>query len=100
MARDSEVNADELGNGASAVFVVRPGGISTDKGENWNCVGLEKKELMDCREHKKFTTWRNQVYTGMLIVIRLKNHNTKNFFVTLYFFNRNTHAHAADPSLA
>lgn len=33
MARDSEVNADELGNGASAVFVVRPEGISTDKEE-------------------------------------------------------------------
>ena len=40
IARDSEVNADKLGNGASAVFVVRPGSISTDKGENWNYVGL------------------------------------------------------------
>lgn len=38
--RHSEVNADKLGNGASAVFVVRPGNISTDKGENWNSVRL------------------------------------------------------------
>lgn len=61
MARDSEVNADELGNGASAVFVVRPEGISTDKEEKWNYVGLEKKELMECREPQKFITWRDQV---------------------------------------
>lgn len=40
MARDSEVNTDKPGSGASAVFVVRPGSISTDKGENWNYVGL------------------------------------------------------------
>lgn len=33
MARDSEVNADKLGNEASAVFVVRSGSISRQGGE-------------------------------------------------------------------
>lgn len=47
MVRDSEVSTDKLGNGASAVFVVRSGSFSTDKGENWNYVGLQKKELLD-----------------------------------------------------
>lgn len=33
MARDSEVNADKLGNEASAVFVVRSGSISRQGGK-------------------------------------------------------------------
>lgn len=71
MARDSEVNADKLGNEASAVFVVRSGSISRQGGE-LELHGALEEELMDCREPREFTVWRNQVQTGMFTVIRLK----------------------------
>lgn len=71
MARDSEVNADKLGNEASAVFVVRSGSISRQGGE------LELHEALEEGAHGLQGTQRihyleKLIQTDMFVVIILK----------------------------
>lgn len=56
-----------------SIFTVRPvrPGIISNRG-NQKYVELQKENLMGRREPREFTAWRNQVYIGMLVVIRSK----------------------------